>query len=82
MGSRDDRWLHRQATLTAQAARSATTSSLCIAGSENRTRSMNETRAGSPEVCFFSDSYLVYGKRRDSLATRAVANRESAVSRQ
>jgi hypothetical protein len=36
-------------------------------GLQNRPRSMNETRAKSPKVCFSADSYLVYGIRRDSV---------------
>jgi len=40
-------------------------------GSENRQRSMNETRARSPKVCFSRDSYLVYKRRRDSHASDA-----------
>jgi len=43
---------------------------LFIAGSKNRRKnrpqSMSETQARSPKVCFFRDSPLVYGKRRDS----------------
>ncbi len=52
--------------LIAQAVNRATTSILCIAGSENRERSMNETHVKSPNVCFFTDSYLVYPMWRDS----------------
>jgi hypothetical protein len=52
--------------LTAQAVNRATISILYIAGSKNRGRSMNETHIKSPKVCFSADSYLVYGKRRDS----------------
>ena len=57
-----------------QAAMRATTSIRFIAGSKkreknrqkNRPQSMSETQARSPKVCFFRDSPLVYGKRRDS----------------
>ena len=34
--------------------------------SENRLRSMSETQAQSPKVCFLDDSYPVYKMRRDS----------------
>jgi len=60
------RWPHRHATLIAQAAKSTKKRALCIAVSENRPQSMNETQVRSPKVCFSRDSYLVYGIRRDS----------------
>src|ERR1700728_347871 len=65
------RWPSRHATLTAQAVERQATSILVIGGSKNRRKknraqSMNEPRAKSPKVCFFRDSYLVYGIRRDS----------------
>jgi hypothetical protein len=66
---------HRQAALTMQAVKRATTSILYIAGSENRQRSMNETRVGSPKVCFSRDSSLVYGMRRDSRVKRLATAR-------
>ncbi len=52
----------------------ATTRIRYIAGSKkreknrrkNRPKSMSETQARSPKVCFLPDSPLVYGKRRDS----------------
>jgi hypothetical protein len=31
---------------------------------------MDETRLKSPKICFCEDSYLVYGIRRDSRATK------------
>jgi hypothetical protein len=51
---------------TTQAVKRVTMSIAFIAGSANRTRSMSETQAQSPMVCFFGASYLVYEKRYDS----------------
>jgi hypothetical protein len=49
--------------LTAQAVSRAATSIAFIGSSKNRIWSLNESQAESPKVCFFRDSYLVYGWR-------------------
>ena len=55
--------------LIAQAVNRATTSILCIAGSENRARSMNETHVKSPKFVFsrihisFTQCGAILGRR-------------------
>jgi hypothetical protein len=41
---------------------------------------MDETQRKSPKVCFSKDSYLIYGIRRDSRATKIAGESVARVS--
>ena len=68
---------HRQAALTMQAVKRATTSILYIAGSENRPRSMSESRPGVPQFVF-SGIHILF-TQSGAILRRATRGRESRI---